>query len=243
MISDILTAADQKKVTLLGLLDMSAAFDTVDHNIMLRRLETSFGITGAVLSWLRSFLQDRTQQVLLGESSSLISTVTSGVPQGSVLGPLLFLLYTANIPEIASKYHLNIHFYADDSQLYFYAEPNSVASLVDAVSDCIGEIDEWMSSNRLKLNADKTQFIWLGSSFNLGKVDIQSVNLGAGTVLVQSNVNDLGIIDRQHTVHDGPCTPSVSDFVLPASPDSCNSEISHACGFRGTGTCFHLQST
>ena len=194
VISDILTAADQKKVTLLGLLDMSAAFDTVDHSIMLRRLETSFGITGAVLSWLKSFLQDRTQQVLLGESSSLIPTVTSGVLQGSVLGLLLFLLYTAEIPEIASKHHLNIHFYADDGQLYFYAEPHSVSSLVDAVSYCIDEIDKWMSSNRLKLNADKTQFIWLGSSFNLGKVDIQSVNLGAGTVLVQSNVNDLGVL-------------------------------------------------
>ena len=68
-----------------------------------------------------------------------------------------------------------------------------MASLVD-VSDCIGEINYWMSSNRLKLNADKTQFIWLGSSFNLGKVDIQSVNPGAGTVLVQSNVNDLGVL-------------------------------------------------
>ena len=69
-----------------------------------------------------------------------------------------------------------------------------MSSLVDAVSCCIDEIDKWMSSNRLKLNADKTQFIWLGSSFNLGKVDIQLVNLGAGTVLVQSNVNDLGVL-------------------------------------------------
>ena len=69
-----------------------------------------------------------------------------------------------------------------------------MSSVVDAVSCCIDEIDKWMSSNRLKLNADKTQFIWLGSSFNLGKVNIQSVNLGAGTVLVQSNVNDLGVL-------------------------------------------------
>ena len=154
---------------------LSAAFDTVDHNIMLHRLESSFGISGAVLSWLKSFLQNSMQQILLDESSSLISAVTSGVPPSYVLGPLLFLLYTADIPTIASKHHLNIHFYSDDGQLYFYAEPNLVAFLVGAVSDCIGEIDKWMSSNRLKLNADKTQFIWLGSSFNLEKIDIQSV--------------------------------------------------------------------
>ena len=86
-----------------------------------------------------------------------------------------------------------------DGQLYFYVEPYLVASLVDAVSCSIGEIDKWMSSNRLELNADKT----LGSSFNLEKVDIQSVNLGAGTVLVQSSVNDLGVlIDSTLTMRD-----------------------------------------
>ena len=86
-----------------------------------------------------------------------------------------------------------------DGQLYFYVEPYLVASLVDAVSCCIGEINKWMSSNRLELNADKT----LESSFNLEKVDIQSVNLGAGTVLFQSSVNDLGVlIDSTLTMRD-----------------------------------------
>ena len=81
-----------------------------------------------------------------------------------------------------------------------------------------------MSSNRLELNAEKTQFIWLGkfTPFNLEKVDIQSVNLGAGTVLVQNIERQWSwSTDRQHTVHEGPCAPSVSDFVLSASPDSC----------------------
>ena len=101
VMSDILLAADQGHVTLLGLFDMSAAFDTVDHDILLFRLKTSFGVDGTVLSWLESFLRDRTQQVAFNGQSSALVKVTSGVPQGSNLGPLLFLLYTADIPSIA----------------------------------------------------------------------------------------------------------------------------------------------
>jgi len=77
VISDILTAADQGRVTLLGLLDMSAAFDTVDHDILLQRLETSFGLTGSVISWLSSFLRGRTQQVIFNNLESTIAKVTS----------------------------------------------------------------------------------------------------------------------------------------------------------------------
>ena len=86
VMSDILLAADQGHVTLLGLLDMSAAFDIVDHDILLFRLKTSFGVDGTVLSWLESFLRDRTQQVAFKGQSSALVKVTSGVPQGRRAG-------------------------------------------------------------------------------------------------------------------------------------------------------------
>lgn len=85
--SDVLTAADVRRVTLLGLLDVSAAFDCVDHVILLQRLEVVFGITGTVLDWIRSFLTDRTQQVAYCSQLSSVRPMLFGVPQGSVLGP------------------------------------------------------------------------------------------------------------------------------------------------------------
>ena len=113
---DIPSAADHGDGTLLGLLDMSAAFDTVDHDILLHRLEESFGSPGSVLNWLSSFLQCRTQQVFLNGIASATADVTFGVPQGSVLGTLLFLFYTADIPVVASEHSLGIYCYADDGQ-------------------------------------------------------------------------------------------------------------------------------
>ena len=175
VLSDILAAADDGRVTLLGLLDMSAAFDTVDHQILLHRLESSFGLTGNVLSWLTSFLDGRTQQVVFNGMTSIVAALSSGVPQRSVLGPLLFLLYTADIPVIASDHGLGIHCYADDGQLYIFDKSGNADSMISKVTVCISEIDKWMSSNRLKLNSEKNQFIWLGSSRQLQKVTVDSI--------------------------------------------------------------------
>ena len=161
VLSDILLSADQQQVTLLVLLDMSAAFDTVDHAILLQRLESSFGVSGGVLSWLSSFLDGRTQRVHLLDSTSSVESVRSGVPQGSILGPLLFLLYTADIPLIASDFGLNVHCYADDGQLYISSKAGAARSSIELVTACINQLDRWMSSNRLKLNSgqDSTHLV------------------------------------------------------------------------------------
>jgi len=92
VLSDIYEAADRQDVTLLGLLNLSAAFDCVDHDILVRRLKQSFGIYGTALEWLQSFLHGRTQQVCYNGQLSAVVELLFGVPQDSVLGPLLFLL-------------------------------------------------------------------------------------------------------------------------------------------------------
>ena len=203
VMADIMAAADQGDVTLLGLLDMSAAFDTVDHQILLERLHVSFGFSGSVITWLSSFLDQRTQQIIFNDMTSDIVTIASGVPQGSVLGPLLFLLYTADVPVIASSHNLGIHCYADDGQLYVYNKASGADSLVSRVTACIADIDLWMFSNRLKLNSDKTQFIWLGTWQQLQKITIDSITLSGSIVEFQSSVNNLGVkIDSNMTMKD-----------------------------------------
>ena len=96
-------AADVGQVTLLGLLDLSAAFDTVDHDILINRLRISFGVRGTALGWIDSFIRKRTQMVNYNDQTSTSSDVECGVSQGSVLGPILFLLYTADMPNIVQN--------------------------------------------------------------------------------------------------------------------------------------------
>ena len=106
--SDVLTSADVWEVTLLGLLDLPAAFDCVDHDILLCGLEVAFGLTNTALEWIRSFLTDRTQQVSYCGRLSPIQCVLFGVPQGSVLGPLLYVLYTAELELIVARHGLRL---------------------------------------------------------------------------------------------------------------------------------------
>jgi len=125
ILSDILLAIDSGNFSLISLQDLSAAFDAVDHDIQLQRLHLSFGLPSTVLEWMASYLTGRQQCVRYAGSFSTTITLTSGVPHGSVLGPILSLLYTADILTIIAEYGLHGHLYADDSQVYGFCSPNS----------------------------------------------------------------------------------------------------------------------
>jgi len=194
VIADIIDAADNQKVTLLGLLDMSAAFDTVDHLILLRRLQISYGISGQVLQWLTSFLTDRTQVVAFAGAQSTLQSLMCGVPQGSVLGPLLFVLYSADVMKIAASHRVCFHAYADDMQTYASCTAPDQQMATSRLLTCIADIEKWMSSNRLKLNADKTEFIWFGTRQQLAKLRSVPLLMKGQLIAPLDKVRDLGVI-------------------------------------------------
>ena len=139
VLSDIHTATDRQDVTLLGLLDLSTSFDCVDHDILVDLLQQSFGICGVALTWIRSFLHGRTRQVSYAGVLSTLMVLTFGVPQGSVLGPLLFLLYTAELFDVIASAGLTAHSYADDTQVYISTPATSSSTTVRWAYWCLDE--------------------------------------------------------------------------------------------------------
>ena len=131
---------------------MSSAFDCVDHDILLQRLNCSFGVVGVVESWLKSHLYNRTLIVSYNNKVSGIEVIRSGVPQGSVLGPILFLLYISDIFEIVESFRFKGHAFADDIQIVISGPPNDFQATLDKLVNCLLKINSWMTSNRLKLN-------------------------------------------------------------------------------------------
>ena len=156
--NDLILAMDRGEVTSLILLDLSAAFDTVDHSILLTRLQNWFGLDGLSLDWFSSYLSLRSQAVSINDSISAFSTLSCGVPQGSVLGPLLFTLYTTPLGSVISKNSLKYHLYADDTQLYISFTPTTSALSLETLTTTFNDILSWMNLNKLLLNPSKTEF-------------------------------------------------------------------------------------
>ena len=156
-------AIDDQEVVCLVLLDLSAAFDTVSHALLLNHLYHHFGTGGTVLQWVRSYLYGRTQRVVIDanedqpQGASNQVTLKQGVPQGSVLGPILFSLYLSPLGDICHKNNVDFHGYADDLQNYLSFKLGIEMDkdcCINNLQNCIAEIRAWMHTNLLKLNEE-----------------------------------------------------------------------------------------
>ena len=141
------------------MIDLSAAFDTVNHSILLQRLSERYGITGDAHLWLQSYLSERKQFITIkGERSQVVSK-TCDVPQGSVLGPTLYEDYTSvPVGEICRKHQVLYHIYADDKQIYLPFLPENMESALARLEECVMDIRKWMATNWLQFNDSKTEF-------------------------------------------------------------------------------------
>ena len=203
VVNDLLQASDSGHVSVLSLLDLSAAFDTMDHDIQIERLHTTFGCSGTVLDWFTSYLSFRTQSVFVGHASTQ-STLKCGVPQGSEWNvvchkvqfwDLLFTLYTQSLSTVICQSGHSYHFFADDSQLHNSSTPSDFPVLVHSLKDCIEDVAEWMCDSMLKMNHDKTELIAIGTKPKISEVTLSltPVSISGHNIPFSQSVRNLGV--------------------------------------------------
>ena len=165
--NDIHLAFAKGEATALILLDQLAVFDTIDHDTLLVCLSSWFGVSGVVLHWFKSHLSECVYCIKIGSILSDAKKLSYGVPQGSVLPwGQFFSLYTTPMSKVIQNHPaISFHFYADDTQLYVHLTHKNVALALDKLSHCLDNVKRWLSTNKLKLNTDKTEFIVFGSNY------------------------------------------------------------------------------
>ena len=177
----------------------SAAIDTVDHNILLHRLHTRFGISGTALDWFKDYLSNRRQRVPVNGSLSDPVLVKCGVPQGSVLGPLLFLAYISPLGDIIRRHGLHFHLYADDTQLYLAFDFVKRRIALDTIQAAICDIKEWLLLNMLKFNASKTDLCVIGTHQQLSKLNLPlAMYIKQCEIPAGEWITNLGVVMDQH---------------------------------------------
>ena len=179
------------------MLDLSAAFDTVNHKILLERLHHDIGISGVPLQWSKSYLSNRSQTVTVQGTLPRLFYLDCGVPQGSCLSPLLYTIHASKLLNIIKRHLPDAHCYPDDSQIYLSFRPaDGLSSQIDAIhamESCIEDIRHWMVSDRLLLNDEKTEFLLIGTRQQLIKVGFLPLRVGTIDLEPVNCVRNLGV--------------------------------------------------
>jgi len=225
----VISVVDQGHIGALMLLDLSAAFDTVDHSILMEVLERRFGVEGNALGWLAEFLRERSQVVRVGESESDSLPLHFSVPQGSVLGPKRFIKYTEDIDDLFVRHDMCHHLFAVDMQGFRSGHPSDISPIVTGVEDCLSDVSSRSAAKRLQLNATKTEILWFGSETNLHKVLPANRVISVGQSVIQpvTVVCDLGVlIDGELSAST--CDPVVTDMFLSSTPAAVSASTTRA---------------
>ena len=190
---DIIEALEKRECTIGVFLDFSKAFDTVNHEILLRKLER-YGVRGIPNLWIRSYLSNRTQFVTFNGTRSELRHINCGVPQGSVLGPLLFLIYINDLGLVLNSKKTKLIMFADDSNLF--AHGKDMNGLQTSVNIALENVRQWLIANRLSLNVSKTHYM----IFSPTKKEISNVDIMIGNSKIDrtKQTKFLGIIIDEH---------------------------------------------
>jgi len=192
--SDLCDGMDRGQVSILVTLDISAAFDTIDTSILLERMEVYFGVAGRALQWLSSYLTHRRQCVGVDGVLSPVAILLSGVPQGSVLGPVLFSAFIAPLADVIDSFHILHHQYADDTNLYHSFSASDQQGCLNSVSDCLNSVNNWFLTNGLLVNPSKSDSIFIGTSVQTGKMEGSGVVMDAVQIPLSETVKSLGVV-------------------------------------------------
>ena len=195
IIDELLISCDDNMPSVLIPLDLSAAFDTVDHDLLLFILRTEIGIEGIALDWFRSFLIGRNCKVKINSSYSDPMEIEFGVPQGSVLGPILFSIYIRSLYKLEKVTKFSINGFADDNQLSKqFLIHLQYEALGECIKKCIDEVSHWMRKHFLCLNTDKTKIMIIAPPDIQKQVTIRGVNCTGTCIRFSDIAKNLGIL-------------------------------------------------
>ena len=195
---DILKGMESQEVTALAALDLSAAFNIVNHDLLLVILKSHFGIDGIPLAWIRSYLNNRSFQVQVGSAHSEPIDVPYAVHQGSLLGPVLFICYIATLDDIIQGNSTSLLGYTDDRAVYKSFLPTDEFSALKSLTDVMKRIRNLMRQSFLKMNDSKTEIVIFGTHSQCNKITTTAMEVGETPVNISSDLNYLGVLLDQN---------------------------------------------